>query len=116
MLLSAPDDVAADYFLIILPGDALKENRYRPFRKLGQGQFASVWLALDTETNTYVAIKIGVTWTFQQQARELSLLRQLRQRSIPSHSGKRHVVELLNAFEHQEPYGKHACLVSRPLG
>ncbi len=102
-------------FLSVGPSDTLN-NRYRPFRKLGEGQHAAVWLARDTKENKYVAIKIGVYWMLKEQGRELSLLQRIKEHPIPSHPGSDHVLELKDVFHHQGPRGIHACLVSEPLG
>ncbi|KAH8429188.1 uncharacterized protein LDX57_006857 [Aspergillus melleus] len=103
-------------YISFQPGDTLKDGRYRPFRKLGEGNFASVWLARDTLLDRYVAIKIGLAWRLQAQDRELSLLRQLKDRPIPSHPGERHVEALLDDFHHEAQNVTHPCLVFKPFG
>ncbi len=107
------DSIAS--FLSVGPFDTLN-GRYRPFRKLGEGQHAAVWLARDTTESQYVAIKIGVYWMLKEQGRELCILQRIKDHFIPSHPGSHHVLELKDALRHQGPRGTHACLVSEPLG
>ncbi|OQE17241.1 hypothetical protein PENSTE_c021G01368 [Penicillium steckii] len=98
------------------PGDTLKDGRYRPFRKIGEGQYSTVWLARDEEENRYVAIKIGLTWEADEESNEISSLKLLRENPIPDHPALHHVVELLDDFVHAGPNGSHTCLVIQPLG
>jgi hypothetical protein len=79
---------AAAAFLVDRPGDTLKGGRYRPFRKPGQGQFSSVWLARDLDESRYVAIKTRLGWLVEEQLREASILRQLREQTLLSHPGR----------------------------
>ncbi|KAJ5226775.1 uncharacterized protein N7469_006781 [Penicillium citrinum] len=98
------------------PGDTLKDGRYRPFRKLGQGSYASVWLARDMEESRYVAIKVGRMSSSSILSNEISSMKLLQEGQVPGHPGKDHVVELLDQFIHERPNGSHICLVTNPLG
>ncbi|KAI0379466.1 kinase-like domain-containing protein [Hypomontagnella monticulosa] len=108
---------AADLFeSYIRPGITLKDGRYRPFRKLGKGQSALVWLARDIIDDRYVAIKVSRYSLTQEHLRETSLLKHIREHHISSHAGNEHVIELLDDFLETVPGGPCACLVSLPLG
>ncbi|KAJ5703977.1 hypothetical protein N7493_011115 [Penicillium malachiteum] len=96
--------------------DTLKAGRDRPFRKIGEGQFSTVWLARDTERNRYVAIKIGFTWFLKSQVDEVSVMKLLRDSSVNEQPGKNHVVKLLDDFVQDGPNGSHVCIVTKPLG
>ncbi|KAI5921801.1 kinase-like domain-containing protein [Camillea tinctor] len=103
-------------FITLRPGETLKDTRYLPFRKVGEGKNSSVWLARDFKDNRYVAIKIGRTCMLQEQLRETSMFKKLREHPLPFHPGKDHVIKLLDDFVHKGPSGLHVCLVFPPLG
>lgn len=46
---------------------------------------------------------------------EVRVLEHLSHRSA-SHFGKKHIIQLLDHFEHEGPNGTHPCLVFEPLG
>ena len=46
---------------------------------------------------------------------EIKLLQKIVQAN-PSHPGKKHVVSLLDSFEHKGPHGTHVCMVFEVLG
>ncbi|KAL8838478.1 MAG: hypothetical protein Q9176_005030 [Flavoplaca citrina] len=77
-------------------GDTFKDGRYKVIHKLGWGGYATVWLARD----------------FIQEVRILEHLSQ----GPASHPGKKHIIQLLDRFEHTGPNGTHPCLVFEPLG
>ncbi|KAJ6031596.1 hypothetical protein N7540_002328 [Penicillium herquei] len=122
LLRSALDDAeyqrkaAFDASFAFHPGDILKAGRYRPFRKIGEGQSSTVWLAWDIHKSRYVAIKIGLAWLVKLQMDEVSIMKRVRDHLISDHPGKNHVVELLDDFIHDGPNGSHVCIVTKPLG
>ncbi|KAJ5434671.1 hypothetical protein N7491_005266 [Penicillium cf. griseofulvum] len=77
-------------------GEAYNNGRYIVVRKLGWGHFSTVWLSRDTTTNKHVALKVV--------------------RRSPPTPGRKHVVSLLDSFEHKGPNGVHVCMVFEVLG
>jgi len=53
----ALDYCPGGYHPLVL-GDQLNKGRYFCTRKLGWGQFSTVWLAWDTHQDTFVAVKV----------------------------------------------------------
>ncbi|KAL6303398.1 kinase-like domain-containing protein [Sparassis latifolia] len=98
-------------------GDILDE-RYVIKRKLGWGQYSTVWLAEDPQSQRHVAIKIltdAGEATDARQLHELAFLQHLSC-SHPEHPGFSRVVRLLDSFHHVGPYGSHLCIVTEVLG
>ncbi|CAI7626857.1 unnamed protein product [Penicillium bialowiezense] len=124
LLPSALDGLEADRAAAVAartafyPGDLLKAGRYRLFRKIGQGQFAHVWLAEDMQEsqNRYVAIKISLRWYTESQIREAAIIKILGDDPISDHPGRTNVIELLDEFIHSGPNSDHHCIVSKPMG
>lgn len=97
-------------------GDKFCGSRYTVVHKLGKGSYSTVWLARDHQMNNYVALKIVVS-EFSAVGDEVSVLSKLEAHRITSADpGAKHVSRLLNNFDIEGPNGKHACLVSEPLG
>ncbi|KAI4327849.1 hypothetical protein L6164_020263 [Bauhinia variegata] len=96
-------------------GDQFAGGRYIAQRKLGWGQFSTVWLAYDTQTKTYVALKIQKSAPqFAQAAlHEIEVLLAIADRD-PSNS--KCVVQLIDNFKHTGPNGQHPCMVLEFLG
>ncbi|PYH88660.1 serine protein kinase [Aspergillus ellipticus CBS 707.79] len=84
-------------------------QRYEIIGKLSHGQFSTVWLAYDRLLQQHVALKT-LKADASKNNKELSTLRHLSATN-PDHPGKRHVLELLDYFEHDGPNGTHLCLV-----
>lgn len=118
----------------VFRGEVLN-GRYVILQKLGWGHFSTVWLSRDTKFNTYVAIKIQksesryleaafdeveILQKAVKQAYNPEWLRDLheiyRDPSRKFESDDCHVVQLLNAFIYQGPYGRHFCMVFEILG
>lgn len=96
-------------------GDVLKQ-RYKIVRKLGSGQYSTVWLARDHHEDRYVGVKIGTA----ADGRGTDLARPVvafhREIAASGHPGAAHVVPLLDYFVHGGPNGEHPCLVLKPMG
>lgn len=96
-------------------GDTFAAGRYVAQRKLGWGQFSTVWLAYDTSTSDYVALKIQKSAPqFAQSAlHEIEVLSAIAD-GDPSNS--KCVVRLIDHFKHTGPNGQHLCMVLEFLG
>lgn len=102
------DDKEGHY--IIVPDDMIF-RRYRTVRLLGQGTFGKVVEAIDTQTNSRVAIKIiRAIPKYRDASRiEVRVLQKLKERD-PMNRNK--CIHLLHWFDHRN----HICLVSELLG
>ncbi|KIY66526.1 kinase-like protein [Cylindrobasidium torrendii FP15055 ss-10] len=102
------DDKEGHY--IIVPDDIIKD-RYRTVRLLGQGTFGKVVEAVDTRTNTRVAIKIiRAVQKYRDASKiEVRVLQRLKERD-PMNRNK--CVHLTDWFDHKA----HICLVTELLG
>ncbi|KAK7454475.1 serine threonine protein kinase CMGC group [Stygiomarasmius scandens] len=102
------DDKEGHY--IIVPDDMIFK-RYRTVRLLGQGTFGKVVEAVDTHTNTKVAIKIIRAIPKYRDASkiEVRVLQRLKEKD-PHNENK--CIHLLNWFDHRN----HICLVSELFG
>ncbi|KAJ9086733.1 serine/threonine protein kinase, CMGC, variant 2 [Entomophthora muscae] len=98
-------------------GDLFKDGRYRVLRKLGWGHFSTVWLVFDEKTSRHGALKIVKSASQYTDAAidEIHLLKKVVS-SNKDAPGRRHVVELLDSFEHKGPNGVHICMVFEVLG
>lgn len=118
----------------VFRGEVLN-GRYVILQKLGWGHFSTVWLSRDIKFNTYVAIKIQKSESRYLEAAfdEVEILQKaVKQTHNPEwlkdlqqiykdpnrkfESDDCHVVQLLNAFIYQGPYGRHFCMVFEILG
>ncbi|KAF8920201.1 kinase-like domain-containing protein [Mucidula mucida] len=102
------DDKEGHY--IIVPNDLI-HRRYRTVKLLGQGTFGKVVEAIDTETNTRVAIKIiRAIQKYRDASKiEVRVLQRLKERD-PLNRHK--CVHLVHWFDHRN----HICLVTELLG
>lgn len=98
-------------------GETFKNGRYTVTRKLGWGHFSTVWLSRDNTTNKHVALKVvrSAAHYTETAIDEIKLLNKIVQ-AKPDHPGKKHVVSLLDSFEHRGPHGVHVCMVFEVLG
>jgi len=98
-------------------GETYNNGRYVVVRKLGWGHFSTVWLSRDTTTGKHVALKVvrSAAHYTETAIDEIKLLNRIVQ-AKPSHPGRKHVVSLLDSFEHKGPNGVHVCMVFEVLG
>ncbi|KAH9608495.1 hypothetical protein KSS87_019957 [Heliosperma pusillum] len=96
-------------------GDCFNGGRYIAQRKLGWGQFSTVWLAYDTQTSSFVALKIQKSAPqFAQAAlHEIEFLLAI---ADGDSSNSKFVVRLIDHFKHAGPNGQHLCMVLEFLG
>ncbi|GAB1200439.1 hypothetical protein APSETT444_009812 [Aspergillus pseudonomiae] len=89
-------------------GETYNNGRYVVVRKLGWGHFSTVWLSRDTTTGKHVALKVvrSAAHYTETAIDEIKLLNRIVQ-AKPSHPGRKHVVSLLDSFEHKGPNGVH---------
>lgn len=123
-----PADTAADeedsedyckggYHPVVI-GEEYKDGRYTVVRKLGWGHFSTVWLARDNQNpSKHVALKVvrSATHYTETAIDEIKLLNKIVGAN-PEHLGYKHVVGLLDSFEHKGPNGTHTCMVFEVLG
>jgi len=97
------------------PGDRFAGGRFVAQRKLGWGNFSTVWLAYDTLHSRFVALKIQKSARDYAHAalHEIELLSAVA-KGDPTNS--KCVVRLLDHFKHVGPNGHHVCLVTEFLG
>ena len=98
-------------------GETYKDGKYIVVRKLGWGHFSTVWLSRDTESGRHVALKVvrSAAHYTETAIDEIKLLNKIVQAN-PNHPGRKHVVSLLDSFEHRGPNGVHVCMVFEVLG
>ncbi|THU73475.1 hypothetical protein C4D60_Mb04t23230 [Musa balbisiana] len=96
-------------------GDQFAGGRYIAQRKLGWGHFSTVWLAYDTRSQSFVALKIQKSAPeFAQAAlHEIELLSATAKGDT---SNSKCIVRLIDHFKHSGPNGQHLCLVIEFLG
>lgn len=98
-------------------GEKFKEGKYTVVRKLGWGHFSTVWLSKDSVTGKHVALKVvrSAAHYTETAIDEIKLLNKIVAAN-PEHPGRKHVVSLLDSFEHKGPNGTHVCMVFEVLG
>lgn len=98
-------------------GEKFKEGKYTVVRKLGWGHFSTVWLSRDNTNGKHVALKVvrSAAHYTETAIDEIKLLNRIVQ-AKPDHPGRKHVVSLLDSFEHKGPHGTHVCMVFEVLG
>jgi serine/threonine-protein kinase SRPK3 len=74
-------------------------------------------LSRDTTTGKHVALKVvrSAAHYTETAIDEIKLLNRIVNAN-PSHPGRKHVVSLLDSFEHRGPNGTHVCMVFEVLG
>lgn len=98
-------------------GEKFKDGKYTVVRKLGWGHFSTVWLSRDNTNGKHVALKVvrSAAHYTETAIDEIKLLNKIVQ-AKPDHPGRKHVVSLLDSFEHKGPNGTHVCMVFEVLG
>ncbi|KAK5999144.1 Protein kinase dsk1 [Cladobotryum mycophilum] len=98
-------------------GEKFKDGKYTVVRKLGWGHFSTVWLSRDNTNSKHVALKVvrSAAHYTETAIDEIKLLNKIVQAN-PNHPGRKHVVSLLDSFEHKGPNGTHVCMVFEVLG
>jgi len=98
-------------------GEKFKDGKYTVVRKLGWGHFSTVWLSRDNTTGKHVALKVvrSAAHYTETAVDEIKLLNKIVAAN-PNHPGRKHVVSLLDSFEHKGPNGTHVCMVFEVLG
>ncbi len=128
------DDYKKGGYHPVFVGEVLN-GRYVILQKLGWGHFSTVWLSRDTKYNTFVAIKVQKSASHYLEAAfdEVEILQKAATNAKNPEFLKDlkefykdekdeftiddcHVVQLLNAFIYQGPYGRHFCMVFEILG
>ncbi|GER26230.1 kinase family protein [Striga asiatica] len=96
-------------------GDSFAGGRYIAQQKLGWGQFSTVWLAYDTQSSKYVALKIqkSAPQFAQAAVHEIEILSSI---AAGDPSNSKSVVQLVDHFKHSGPNGQHLCMVLEFLG
>lgn len=101
-------------------GDTFKAGRYTIAHMLGSGAYSTVWLAEDSETETYVALKVlaadASKWSGNAESVNEELRVLLRLREGADEISKDNVVQVIDHFLHTGPNGKHQCIVTELLG
>lgn len=106
-------------FLAVQPGQTFNSDRYNIKSRLGIGQYSEVWLAHDNTTNTNVALKVlsNDTYNDGQKLWEREIMIKMRDVAATSkHPGRKHIVKLLDTFEHPGDPRPHVCLVMQLQG
>lgn len=93
-------------------------KRYTVMKKLGWGHFSTVWLARDTETKEYVALKIIKSADHYTEAAldEIKLLEKVNSVAKEDPSSDPRVVLLLDHFRVEGPNGSHIAMIFELLG
>ncbi|RKK69660.1 hypothetical protein BFJ69_g12514 [Fusarium oxysporum] len=87
--------------------DTLHHDRYQIVHKLGHGTFSTAWLALDRNSSTCVAVKVG---TADADKDEVDILSRLAMTG----TDETMIPRLLDCFTVNGPNGSHPCLVTTP--
>lgn len=98
-------------------GEQYNNGRYTVIQKLGWGHFSTVWLSRDNTTGKHVALKVvrSAAHYTETALDEIKLLQRVVEAN-KDHPGRRHVVSLLDSFQHRGPNGSHVCMVFEVLG
>ncbi|OAX83469.1 CMGC/SRPK protein kinase [Emergomyces africanus] len=110
-----PDFYGAGGFHRVALGDTFDAGRYRILRKLGYGQYSTVWLARDSKNKRYVALKVLRADCYDGPERMiLSKITDIASKS--KHKGRHFILSSLHQFKHTGPNGVHVCFVFDVLG
>ncbi|KAI1005546.1 Protein kinase [Podosphaera aphanis] len=121
LVLTADEEDSEDYckggYHPVMIGEQFKDGKYTVVRKLGWGHFSTVWLSRENATGKHVALKVvrSAAHYTETAVDEIKLLSKIVAAN-PNHPGRKHVVSLLDSFEHKGPNGTHVCMVFEVLG
>ncbi|KAF8955829.1 kinase-like domain-containing protein [Flammula alnicola] len=102
--LNLPSSEGFGYFPAY-PGLQLNKDQYEIIRKLGYGPRSSAWLAMNSEINEYLVVKIFTACeTLQEPSYELDALE-------VAATAKEAYINLYPTFTETSHHGKHLCLV-----
>ncbi|KAJ7682229.1 kinase-like protein [Mycena polygramma] len=97
------------------PGETV-HARYEIMRKLGWGEYSTVWLVKFRSSKRYAAMKVmKAEVTDLPELHESDYLHRVLA-ADPTHPGFRHNLHLFDEFRIHGPNGKHLCLVTELLG
>ncbi|KAJ7186349.1 kinase-like protein [Mycena pura] len=97
------------------PGE-LVNKRYEVMRKLGWGEYSTVWLVKFQPSETYAALKVMKAEVSDiPELNDADYLRRILS-ADPTDPGFRHNLHLLDEFRIDGPNGRHLCLVTELLG
>jgi serine/threonine protein kinase len=96
-----PGEYRPGGFHPIMPGDHIRNERYRIVHKLGNGGNSTVWLAHDLQVGKLVALKIGTASSSGVIESEIAALRALESSQITP--------RVLEDFQIEGPNGVHPC-------
>ncbi|KAE8134924.1 kinase-like protein [Aspergillus pseudotamarii] len=106
-----PDYSEERYYPIHI-GEIFK-SQYQVVTKLGYGSSSTVWLCRDLCNRRYLVLKVHVRT--KRQPPEVGISNHLKAMQS-THTGKKYVRLILDAFEIPGPYGVHPCLLYEPAG
>ncbi|KAJ5180238.1 hypothetical protein N7492_003448 [Penicillium capsulatum] len=95
----------------IMIGDMLYD-RYRIADKLGFGGYSTVWLAQDTHSKQFVAVKVSIAESLPHEIKTVKALS--LPPSLPMRPGRDLIPVLLDEFKVQGPNGEHFCYTVTP--
>ncbi|KAE8321394.1 kinase-like domain-containing protein [Aspergillus sergii] len=114
-----PDLYTAGGFHRVSLGDTFDRGKYTVLRKLGYGQYSTVWLAKDSKRQRYVTLKLlrADCYGGPHDIFERAILTKITDLSGRSkHKGSHYILPLLDQFKHTGPNGDHVCFVFDVLG
>ncbi|KAJ7650116.1 kinase-like protein [Roridomyces roridus] len=95
---------------------AAPSGRYQVIRKLGWGEYSTVWLVRSQSSQNYAAMKVmKAVLTDRPELRETEYLRRVMT-ADPTHPGFQHISHLIEDFRFEGPNGEHVCIVTELLG
>ncbi|XP_068917563.1 SRSF protein kinase 3-like isoform X2 [Tenebrio molitor] len=103
-------------YMPISEGDVLGD-KYEVCRKLGYGQFSTVWLCHNQLTNDYVAIKVSKSQSkLSALAKDEIKLLECTNSTNRDHAGFRNIVQMFDYFCCQSINGNHTAIVLEVMG
>ncbi|CAG7997997.1 unnamed protein product [Penicillium salamii] len=93
--------------------DDVLHKRYQIVDKLGYGGYSTVWLAHDTNSKHYVALKVGIADSPSEKTNHLRGIAQCPG-SSNEHPGRDAIPLPLDEFEISGPNGTHHCYTMSP--